>query len=85
MQRSKRSSAQSVSGVPEAGDALSTIVTMIERINGMNHQIAAAAEQQSTVTEQISRCILYACGCANRRSYGATSAPDSRVISATVR
>ena len=58
MQRCKRSSAQSVSGVSEAGDAVSTIVTMIERINGMNHQIAAAAEQQSTVAEQISRGIV---------------------------
>ncbi|AWM93725.1 methyl-accepting chemotaxis protein [Pseudomonas sp. 31-12] len=58
MQRCKHSSAQSVSGVSEAGDAVSTIVTMIERINGMNHQIAAAAEQQSTVAEQISRGIV---------------------------
>lgn len=58
MERCKRSSAQSVSGVSEAGDAVSTIVTMIERINGMNHQIAAAAEQQSTVAEQISRGIV---------------------------
>lgn len=58
MQRCQRSSELSVSGVSEAGDAVTQIVVMIERINSMNHQIAAAAEEQSTVAEQISRGIV---------------------------
>jgi len=37
-----------------AGDALNTIVTEFENINGMIQQIAAAAEQQSTAAGQIS-------------------------------
>lgn len=55
MQRCQSSSEQSVSGVSEAGDAVARIVAMIERINGMNQQIATASEQQSVVAEQISR------------------------------
>jgi methyl-accepting chemotaxis protein len=58
MQRCERSSAQSVSGVTEAGDAVSRIVSMIERISGMNQQIAAASEEQSAVAEQISQGVV---------------------------
>ncbi|WP_233788090.1 methyl-accepting chemotaxis protein, partial [Pseudomonas yangonensis] len=46
MERCQGSSSQSVSGVSEAGEAVARIVAMIERINGMNQQIATAAEQQ---------------------------------------
>lgn len=55
MLRCQSSSEQSVSGVSEAGEAVARIVAMIERINGMNQQIATASEQQSVVAEQISR------------------------------
>jgi methyl-accepting chemotaxis protein len=58
MTRCQDSSSQSVSGVSEAGEAVARIVAMIERINGMNQQIATAAEQQSTVAEQISQGIV---------------------------
>ena len=58
MERCQSSSSQSVSGVSEAGEAVARIVTMIERINGMNQQIATAAEQQSAVAEEISRGIV---------------------------
>lgn len=58
MQRCQRSSEQSVSGVSEAGEAVTRIVSMIERINGMNQQIAAASEEQSTVADQISQGIV---------------------------
>ncbi len=58
MERCQNSSSQSVSGVSEAGEAVVRIVAMIERINGMNQQIATAAEQQSTVAEQISQGIV---------------------------
>jgi methyl-accepting chemotaxis protein len=58
MQRCQRSSEQSVTGVSEAGEAVTRIVSMIERINGMNQQIAAASEEQSTVADQISQGIV---------------------------
>ncbi|PZW67189.1 methyl-accepting chemotaxis protein [Pseudomonas sp. URMO17WK12:I1] len=58
MERCQRSSTQSVSGVSEAGEAVARIVAMIERINGMNQQIATAAEQQSAVAEEISRGVV---------------------------
>jgi methyl-accepting chemotaxis protein len=41
-----------------AGDALKTINTAVDRIAGMNTQIASAAEEQSAVTEEISRSIV---------------------------
>ncbi|TBU88327.1 methyl-accepting chemotaxis protein [Phytopseudomonas dryadis] len=58
MQHCQTSSQQSVGGVSEAGEAVVRIVGMIERINGMNQQIAAAAEEQSTVAEQIGQSIV---------------------------
>ncbi|SUD39076.1 methyl-accepting chemotaxis sensory transducer [Ectopseudomonas mendocina] len=58
MERCQSSSSQSVSGVSEAGEAVARIVAMIERINGMNQQIATAAEQQTAVAEEISRGIV---------------------------
>ena len=58
MERCQNSSSQSVSGVSEAGEAVARIVAMIERINGMNQQIATAAEQQTAVAEEISRGIV---------------------------
>ena len=41
-----------------AGEALRTINAAVERISGMNTQIASAAEEQSTVTEEINRSIV---------------------------
>jgi methyl-accepting chemotaxis protein len=41
-----------------AGESLQTINTAVERISGMNTQIASAAEEQSTVTEEINRSIV---------------------------
>ncbi|TBU82151.1 methyl-accepting chemotaxis protein [Pseudomonas daroniae] len=58
MQHCQTSSQQSVAGVSEAGEAVVRIVGMIEQINGMNQQIAAAAEEQSTVAEQIGQSIV---------------------------
>jgi methyl-accepting chemotaxis protein len=41
-----------------AGEALLTINTAVERITGMNTQIASAAEEQSSVAEEINRSIV---------------------------
>jgi methyl-accepting chemotaxis protein len=41
-----------------AGEALQTINTAVEHISNMNTQIASAAEEQSSVTEEINRSIV---------------------------
>lgn len=41
-----------------AGDALQQIITCVDEINSMNTQIATAAEEQSSVTEEINKNIL---------------------------
>jgi methyl-accepting chemotaxis protein len=41
-----------------AGEALQTINAAVEQITGMNTQIASAAEEQSSVTEEINRSIV---------------------------
>ncbi|MES9925363.1 MAG: methyl-accepting chemotaxis protein [Candidatus Thiodiazotropha endolucinida] len=41
-----------------AGEALQTINTAVEQISNMNTQIASAAEEQSSVTEEINRSIV---------------------------
>ncbi len=41
-----------------AGDSLESITRTVSNIQSMNQQIAAAAEQQSAVAEEISRSII---------------------------
>ncbi len=55
---SRKMSKESVQHAASAGDALSTITSSIKDINDMNTMIAAAAEQQSAVTEEINRNIV---------------------------
>ncbi len=56
---SSRSQAQSgVEKISTAGEALSTIVSGITRINDMNTQIASASEEQSVVAEEINQNVV---------------------------
>ena len=56
---SSRDQAQlGVEQISAAGDALSTIVSGITYINDMNTQIASAAEEQSSVAEEINRNVV---------------------------
>ncbi len=54
-----------------AGEALQTINAAVERISGMNTQIASAAEEQSTVTEEINRSVTSINEVAEQSSIGA--------------
>ncbi len=54
-----------------AGEALQTINAAVERISNMNTQIASAAEEQSTVTEEINRSIVSINGVAEQSAIGA--------------
>ena len=54
-----------------AGEALLTINAAVDRISGMNTQIASAAEEQSSVTEEINRSIVSINEVAEQSSIGA--------------
>jgi methyl-accepting chemotaxis protein len=54
-----------------AGEALKTINAAVEQITGMNTQIASAAEEQSSVTEEINRSIVSINEVAEQSSTGA--------------
>jgi len=53
----KEQAENSVEQAASAGEALCAITTQVDRINDMNTQIASAAEQQSTVSEEVNRSI----------------------------
>lgn len=53
MERSVVEAAEGVELVTSAGGELNKIVEQIQQINDMNFQIAAAAEQQSTVADEM--------------------------------
>lgn len=55
--KGKESTAQSVENASNAGEALDAILQSMETINSMNTQIATAAEEQSSVADEINRNI----------------------------
>jgi methyl-accepting chemotaxis protein len=58
MDASRSSVNQCVSQAAQAGGALDTITTRVGVIDQMNAQIASAAEEQSSVAEEINRNIV---------------------------
>ena len=82
-----RTQAQSgVTQVKEAGESLQAIARAITTISEMNTHIAAAAEQQSTVAEEINRNIITINDISEQTTSGAkqtTSASDEVVRLAT--
>lgn len=58
MESSRNQAQLGVEKISSAGDALTTIVNGIEHINDMNAQIASAAEEQSTVAEDINQNVV---------------------------
>ncbi|SIQ09905.1 methyl-accepting chemotaxis protein [Marinobacterium stanieri] len=57
MEHGRSSSLRTVEQATQAGEALSVIDSSVAAINDMNSQIAAAAEEQSSVAEEINRNI----------------------------
>jgi methyl-accepting chemotaxis protein len=55
IQSSRKQAQATVDQAKEAGEALESITQAVVNITNMNHQIASAAEQQSAVTEEITR------------------------------
>lgn len=72
-------SEQGVTLVTEAGAMLQRITTAVESIRDMNRQIATAAEEQTSVAEDISRNLteLTAIASANQDNVGRTQAASS--------
>lgn len=58
MQQGRDRAAESVEQAQRAGESLAEITSAITRINDMNTQIASAAEEQSSVAEEINRNIV---------------------------
>ncbi|MEJ2621984.1 MAG: methyl-accepting chemotaxis protein [Candidatus Thiodiazotropha sp.] len=71
MESGKEKTRQGVEHASAAAEALQTINTAVERITGMNTQIANAAEEQSAVTEEINRSITNINSVAEQTSAGA--------------
>jgi methyl-accepting chemotaxis protein len=58
MERSQENTLQSSAKANNAGDSLTTITKAVDVIMEMNTQIASAAEEQSSVTEELNRSII---------------------------
>jgi methyl-accepting chemotaxis protein len=58
MNKSHEQALQVVKKIDETGDVLTLIISSIVSINDMNCQIATAAEQQSSVAEEINRNVV---------------------------
>ncbi len=74
MEIGKQKSEHGVEQAAAAGEALKTINQAVEQINTMNTQIASAAEEQSTVTEEINRNIVNINEVAEQTAEGARQA-----------
>ncbi len=71
MEKGKEKTSIGVEHAAAAGKALQTINMAVERISGMNTQIASAAEEQSAVTEEINRSIVSINSVAEQSAAGA--------------
>ena len=76
MNNSRTLTDSSVSLTRQAGTSLQGITRTVSNIQSMNQQIAAAAEQQSAVAEEISRSILTCATSRNRRQPRVTRRPN---------
>jgi methyl-accepting chemotaxis protein len=71
MENSRTQAEQSVERAAQVGDSLSQITESIRIINDMNAQIASAAEEQASVTEEINRNLANITSIAEESASGA--------------
>ena len=71
MEQSRKQTQSGVEQTTKAGDALGAIANEVERINDMNTQIASAAEEQSSVAEEINRNVVSISQVADESAQGA--------------
>ena len=77
MDNGRKQAASSVEQAASAGDSISTISQRIDTINDMNNQIANAAEEQTTVAEEINRNINNISHVSEETSIGAKNTADA--------
>jgi methyl-accepting chemotaxis protein len=77
MTSGKQMTQEGVEHAAEAGEAMLTINAAVERISNMNTQIASAAEEQSSVTEEINRSIVSISEVAEQSSAGARQTSEA--------
>lgn len=58
MEEGRNRASESVEQAQRAGHSLAEITSAVTRINDMNTQIASAAEEQSSVAEEINRNVV---------------------------
>lgn len=77
MEKGREKAKESVEQAAKAGEALGAITTVVDRIKSMNIQIASAAEQQSTTTEEVNRSIVSISDVAEDSATGAKKTANS--------
>ncbi|NOX76609.1 MAG: methyl-accepting chemotaxis protein [Gammaproteobacteria bacterium] len=71
MEQSREQTQSGVEETAKAGDALSAITNEVVRINDMNTQIASAAEEQSSVADEINKNVISISQVADESARGA--------------
>ncbi len=71
MSRSQEQASASVERASKAGESLDSISTAVSEVDDMNTQIAAAAEQQSAVADEINRNVMSIREVTNQTAQGA--------------
>ena len=77
MEKGREKANESVEQSVKAGEALEAITTVVDRIKSMTMQIASAAEQQSTTTEEVNRSIVSISDVAEDAALGAQKTANS--------
>ncbi len=77
MQQGTEQAQQTVTMAQQAGEALRLIRASVDEINAMNTQIATAAEEQSTVTEDISQNITGISAISDQTAAGAAQSSQA--------
>jgi len=84
MDKGNEQTQESVSHAAEAGKALDAITAAVEHISLMNEQIASAAEEQTSVAEEINRNIVNVSEISHDTAEGANKTADSSEALRTV-
>ena len=80
MEAARQRAGQSVGHVEETSQGLNSIAIEVTGINDMNLQIAAAAEEQSAVAEEINRNVANISAAADGTSRGATATHEQSEV-----
>ena len=77
MEAGSREAQASVEQAARAGESLATITEAVARISDMNTQIASAAEEQSSVAEEVNRSVVSISQVADQTAVGAEQTSQS--------